>query len=232
MYARIALLAACAALPGCVVERTGPTEHVTRTIERGEAKSLRVNLRMGAGELRVTGGSSELAEADCTYNVPSWRPEISYSASETRGLLTIEQTGKHHGHVGNMRYEWNLRLNDEVPVEVHAEFGAGHARLNLGSLFLRSVDVNMGVGELEMDLRGNPKHDYEVRVQGGVGEATVRLPANVGVTARGTGGIGSINVRGLRKEGGRWVNDAIDSSKVQVRVDVSGGIGQINLIAE
>src|SRR5690349_20414695 len=71
MYARIALLAACAGLAGCVVERTGPTEHVMRTIERGEAKSLRVNLRMGAGDLRVSGGSSDLAEADCTYNVPS-----------------------------------------------------------------------------------------------------------------------------------------------------------------
>src|ERR1039458_5551387 len=37
----------------------------------------------------------------------------------------------------------------------------------------------MGVGELHMDLRGKPKHDYDVRIHGGVGEATIHLPRDV-----------------------------------------------------
>jgi hypothetical protein len=226
------LLAASAFLTGCTFEHTGPTEHVSRVIERDAVKTLRVDLRMGAGQLRVTGGSDKLAEVDCTYNVASWRPDIKYDASETRGALTIEQPGRNHTHAGHTRYDWNLRLNDETPVDLHVNFGAGEARLNVGSVFLRSVNINMGVGQLDLDLRGAPKHDYDVRVEGGVGEATIRLPANVGVTARGSGGIGSINVRGLKRDGSRWVNEAYETSKVQVRVDVNGGIGSINLIAE
>jgi len=61
----------------------------------------------------------------------------------------------------------------------------------------------LGVGKLDMDLRGNPKHNYDVQVHGGIGEATVRLPAGVGVYAK-CGGIGEIKTQGLRREGGHW----------------------------
>jgi hypothetical protein len=211
--------------------RTGPTQYETKVIERDGSKSLRVDLRMGAGTLNVSGGSDKLLDGRFTYNVPEWKPEIRYNLVETRGVLEIHQPGSHRGP-GRTKYEWNLRFNNEIPTDLNVGFGAGDAQLDIGSLFLRSVEINMGVGKLVLDLHGNPKHDYDVRIQGGVGEATVRLPQNVGVTARGTGGIGEINVRGMRKEGSRWINDAYDSSKVQIRVDVSGGIGQINLICE
>jgi hypothetical protein len=217
---------------GCVEVRNGPTEHESRVIPRDASKSLRVDLRMGAGTLRVRGGSDKLLVGDFTYNVPDWKPDIRYNSNETRGTLSIEQPGRHHTTIGRLHYEWSLRLNDDVPTDLNVNFGAGEATLDVGSLYLRVVDVNMGVGQLVLDLRGTPRHDYEVHIQGGVGEATVRLPANVGVSARGSGGIGSIEVRGLHKEGSRWINDAYDSSKTQIRVDVSGGIGSIKLIAE
>ena len=46
------------------------------------------------------------------------------------------------------------------------------------------------------------------------------------------GGIGEIQVRGLRREGQHWINDAYDNSKVQIHLDIQGGVGQINLFAE
>jgi hypothetical protein len=90
----------------------------------------------------------------------------------------------------------------------------------------------MGVGSLNLDLRGRPQHDYNVHIEGGIGEAVVRLPAGAGIYANAHGGIGEVKTRGLRKEGGHWVNDAYDSSKVKVRVDVQGGIGSITLIGD
>jgi hypothetical protein len=110
--------------------------------------------------------------------------------------------------------------------------GAVHAQLDLGSLPLRDVQVDMGVGQLDLDLRGEPKHDYNVRVHGGVGEATVHLPSSAGVYAEASGGIGAIETPGLRKVEGHWVNDAYDHSKVRIYVTVEGGIGAIKLIGE
>jgi predicted membrane protein len=103
--------------------------------------------------------------------------------------------------------------------------------LNLGDLTLRRANVEMGVGELKMDLRGAPKSDYEVNVRGGVGEATIYLPENVGIDAHVEGGIGDIRAPGLSKRDGRYVNDSYGRAKTTVRLDIRGGIGSINLIS-
>src|SRR5207248_3336847 len=113
-----------------------------------------------------------------------------------------------------------------------AHVGAGEARLDLGTLSLRSLEIEIGAGELRLDLRGNPSRSYDVRVRGGAGEATVYVPRNVGIDATAKGGLGDIKVQGLRSEGGHWVNDASGTSKVQIRLDIQGGVGTINLTAE
>jgi hypothetical protein len=46
---------------------------------------------------------------------------------------------------------------------------------------LRTAEVNIGAGRMQMDLRGEPKHDYSVQVHGGVGKATMYLPKNVAI---------------------------------------------------
>ncbi len=224
-------LALC--LSGCVIEtRTGPLQHDSFSVERDASQFLRVSLNMGAGNLRLSGGAAKFLEGDLDYNVDSWRPVLKYSTAAGHGNIDISQPGAHHGQAGNVKYEWGLRLANDVPLDLSVHFGAGEAHLDLGSLFLRSVDVEMGVGRLDMDLRGATRRDYDVRIRGGVGEATVRLPRDAGVYAKAVGGIGSIRTTGLRKEGDHLVNDAYDRSKASIHLDVQGGIGAINLLAD
>jgi N-terminal domain of toast_rack, DUF2154 len=226
---------ACAALllGGCVIDtqRTGVEQHETQSIDLDKSEMVRVEVKMGAGELVVDGGSPKLMDADFIYNVAAWKPMVKYTPSGFRGTLRIEQPGSVHAG-GHVDYKWNLRLNDQVPMDVSAELGAGEARMNLGEIDLRSVHVDMGVGELRLDLRGKPSRDYTVEINGGVGEATVYLPATAGIVARASGGIGDISVRGLEKRNGQWINAAHEQAPVTIHVEVHGGVGQINLIAE
>lgn len=217
-------------LSGCVVqfESPGPTRTETRSVDLDKSELVSVELKMGAGELSVRGGSPKLMDGEFTFNRPAMKPDIHYDASGFRGHLRIEEPSG--VHTGNSKYRWDVRLNDEKPLDLRVDFGAGEGRLDLGSLSLRSVEVHMGVGELRLDLRGMPKNDYTVSVHGGVGEATVYLPQGVGVEADARGGIGGINARGLEKRGGQYVNDAYGHSKVTVRLDIHGGIGAINLV--
>jgi hypothetical protein len=213
------------------MEKAGPVKNDFQVLERDDSESVRVNLRMGAGDLRVGTGTQKLMRADFAYNVPSWKPEVNYSSSAKHGTLRIEQPSGGSVH-GNSKYEWDVRLNREVPIDLEVHFGAGEATLDLGSLDLNSVEVNMGVGELKMDLRGRPQRDYKVQIRGGVGEATVRLPSDVGVYADAQGGIGEISAQGMRHEGSRYYNEAYGRSKPTIHLDVHGGVGSIRLISE
>jgi hypothetical protein len=233
MSARAAVLAATAiCLSGCAIEHAGPSKRESTTIERDSSELVRVNLHMGAGDLRVRGGADKLARADFVYNIPSWKPYVRYHAAAGNADLEIEQPGASHTRVGHARYEWDLRLNNDVPVDLTVHFGAGSARLDLSRLFLRSVSVDMGVGKLELDLRGNPKRSYDVRIRGGIGEAIVRLPSDVGVYAEVEGGIGEIRAGNLHRQENHYFNDAYEHSKTTIRLDVHGGIGSIQLVPE
>ena len=231
---RTALVAAAAvALTGCTVniEPAGPSEHLQKSIALDKSEMARVEITMGAGELRVDGGSSKLMDADFEYNVPSSKPTVRYEASSFRGELLIAQPKGFHGST-NRTYKWDVHLNDKLPLDVVTHLGAGEAHLNLGTMNLRSVEVHMGVGQVELDLRGNPTRDYNVEIHGGIGQAIVHLPASVGIVANASGGIGDIEVRGLEKRDGRWVNASHEHSPVTIHLDVRGGIGNITLTAE
>ena len=171
-----------------------------------------------------------MMDAEFNYNNPRLKPEVHYDGAGFRGHLQVEEpSGSFHG--GSSKYRWDLRFNDEKPLDMEVHFGAGEGRLDLGSLSLRSLEVHMGVGELRLDLRGTPKHDYEVQVHGGVGEATIYLPGDgVGISADASGGIGGVSAPGLQKRDGRYVNDAYGHAKTNVHLVIRGGIGSINLV--
>lgn len=219
-------------LAGCGGDWTppGPERTETHNIPIDKSEEVRVNLNMGAGELRVEGGADQLMEARFVYHRLRLRPEVSYDASGFRSHLTVQEP--HHVGAATSRYAWDLRFNDQKPLDLDVNFGAGECRLDLGDLTLRRVSVQMGVGQLKMDLRGTPKHDYSVYVHGGVGEATIYLPSNTGVEAGVQGGIGDIHAPGLEKRDGRYVNDLYGHSNTNVHLDIRGGIGSVHLISE
>lgn len=209
----------------------GPLQTEPVSVDLDQSEIVRARLTIGAGELEIHGGSSKLMDGTFRYNVPSWKPKVTYIPSTFRGLLTIEQPGR-RGGFGDIKNEWNLNFNNEKPIDLSIEFGAGQAKLDAGSLNLRGLSMELGAGQIDLDLRGTPKSSYDVHIRGGVGQATVRVPTTVGVSAEAHGGIGQIQVEGLRQDGGHYVNDLWDTSKVRVRLSVEGGIGHIRIISE
>jgi hypothetical protein len=180
----------------------------------------------------VNGGAQKLMEAEFRYNHPAWKPEVRYELSGLRGTLTVQQPKRGTVHSGNLKNEWKLKFNNNARMDMEVRLGAGQGDLELGSLTLKGLEIEVGAGQLKLDLRGNPRRSYDVRIRGGVGDANIYLPAKVGIIADVKGGIGSIDARGLVKRDDRYVNDEYGKSEITIRLDVKGGIGSINLIAE
>lgn len=237
MKSRIAGAAALTgmlAVAGCTVNWHGDLSQKTETvsIERPKAEMVDVTVAMAAGEMELSGGAAKLMEGRFTYTASgNMAPEVQYEDSSFRGRLSV--TNKTKTTVGNHHVNrWEIKLADDIRMDLNVTLGAGQGRLNLGSLTLRSAKVQLGAGQVGLDLRGPKKSSCDVEIRGGVGEATVWVPNDVGVVAEAKGGIGEISVRGLNREGGRWTNDAYGKSPVTLRLDVKGGIGQINIRAE
>lgn len=227
----------CAALilvvAGCSIPGgppVGETRTMSKTIPLGQQKSVDVEIKMGAGELRVASGSSDLMNADFTYNVDVWKPEVRYDASGDRGTLSIEQPSGEHNYRGRTRYDWDIRLNNRVPLAMNIKLGAGKANLNLAGLNLNHLSLKMGAGKADIDLDGAWQHDLSASIQGGVGKLTLHLPSDVGVRARVQGGLGAIHANAFSKKGDTYTNSAYGNSKVSLNIDIQGGMGEVNLM--
>lgn len=218
---------------GCNVS-IGPPVGETRTISRsvplGQQKSVAVDIKMGAGTLTVGDGTNDLMNSDFTYNVDAWKPEVHYDTSGDQGHLTIEQPSGPHNYRGRTRYDWDVRLNNRVPMQMTVNLGAGKAKLNLAALNLSYLRVNMGAGETDIDLDGSWKHDLTASVHGGVGKATLYLPRDVGVRVTVQGGLGTVHASGFSRKDGAYINDLYGKSRVNLNVDVQGGVGEVNLV--
>jgi hypothetical protein len=100
---------------------------------------------MGAGELNLTGGADQLMEREFSYNVSDWNPEVNYDVNSDTGELSVEQASGEGVRFGSdARNEWDIRFNDEVPTDLVVKMGAGESDLDLDSLTLTGLTLQMG----------------------------------------------------------------------------------------
>ena len=228
----VAAMAAAMFLGACGPQRVevGELRTQTRSVDAEDAESVRANLRIALGELNVSGGADELMEADFAYNVSAWEPRVNYELGGDTGELNVEQQALGEGIPNrDVRNEWDLRLNDDIPMDLAVQMGAGVGNLDLDSLILTGLNLDMGAGATMVDLTGDWERDLSAVVRGGAGEVTLLLPSQTGVMVNAGTRLGRVNAEGLRKEGEAFVNGAYGDSDTTLEVDVSGGVGQINL---
>ncbi len=210
---------------------SGSRHHESKTVELGGAKAVHMFVQMPSGELRIEGGAPQLFSGEF-FHAGSWTaPDVDYSVEDGRGTLRIQQNGG-GTHIGDSDNTWILKLTDSTPLELKIDMGAGRGEFHLAKVDLTRLEVNIGAGQVNVDLTGERAKDLEATIQGGVGQAVVRLPKNIGVVANVHGGLGSIEVHGLTKDDERYVNAAYGKSPQTLRLTVEGGIGQIKLEQE
>jgi hypothetical protein len=233
-YKTILALPLLLLLIGCINRvAVGPILTDSQSVELGDVDSVQVDIKMGIGELNVDGGATNLMDAEFTYNVEDWRPEVIFEQNGSRGELQISQPeGEINGIPDDeIKYRWDVALQNDVPLDMNVDLGVGEGNLNLAGLALQSLTIDTGVGETTIDLTGNWPDSFDVQINGGVGKTTVYLPENVGLRLEADTGIGSLVVNGLQKEGdsGVYTNATYGESETTITLDISGGIGEITV---
>ncbi|CAM3880914.1 toast rack family protein [Mesobacillus thioparans] len=200
-------------------------------VKKDQAKELEVVLNFGAGEMNVAGGADEWVDGKAIYEPEKMKPEVSYDLNRKVGKVEIDQPK--HFKIGKMRNEWDLKLNEDVPVDLVVNAGASETDLDLKGIQLTSLEVNAGVGEITVDLGGDWKESFDAQISSGVGEMTVILPKDTGVRIKANKGIGSATFEDLISKGnGVYVNEAYEDAKVKIDLKADIGVGEVTFKTE
>ncbi len=96
--------------------RVGEIKEKTVVTPLENAESAELNLKLGAGELKIQAGTIDaLMSGYFKYNVPRWEPEVSYHKTGSKAYLTIEQRRSSGITLGRTRNRWDLQLNNRIP---------------------------------------------------------------------------------------------------------------------
>ncbi|MFP4341938.1 MAG: toast rack family protein [Cyclobacteriaceae bacterium] len=213
--ASILLLTACEIRTGS--GESGEVRQISQTIPLDKAESVRTDISMRAGRLMVKGGAKNLLDTEIRFSREEWEPEIEYTSSGETGRLRIDQpevSGINLNFNNNFVNDWTILLNDEVVQDLDVEIGAGETELDLRNLQLRSVDIDAGVGEHSINLSDTSVP--QLRLNAGVGEVSVDLSGtwNNDLEAEFNGGIGELNL--------------LLPADIGIRMEISGALGSIN----
>jgi hypothetical protein len=212
--------------------RVGELEVDTQKVDLGNADQVKLDLKLGAGELNIMGGGSRLMDATFSYNVRRWKPTVEYEILGGRGELTVKQGRTRGIPFGTTKNKWEIYLGKNIPFDFEIDFGAGEGNLDCREIDVRTLVIDMGVGDLFLDLRGERINDMDVNIDGGVGSGKIYLPHDIGVRVHIDGGIGSVEAVGLQKKNDVYVNEAYERSEVTLDIDIDAGIGSIDLIVK
>lgn len=213
---------------GCRVPASKPPKVMSmdKKIELGGAESTQVSIAIGIGKLSISGGADGLLDARFEYEIPDWKPEVTYEVEKGFGRLAVKQPDSKVGAKSDVRYDWDLKLTDKVPTDLVIEMGVGKLDLDARGVNLRRLKVAGALGEGRIDL-SDVTSNLNATVEAGIGKLKLLLPSDVGVKVKADG-IGNVEAPGLSKNSDGWTNDAWGKSKVSVSVDVSG-LGEVDI---
>lgn len=143
----------------------------------GAATSAQVSLDPAVGELNLdalaSGGEELIAGRLETPPGTEVLEDVSQDGDQTVvALSTKGRVPSFTGQVG--RWEWNLGVNPDVPVDLNVDMGAGRLNLDLRNLMVNDLVVDMGVGETVVYL---PEQGAtQAQVNSAIGQLQVILP--------------------------------------------------------
>ncbi|XZF76777.1 LiaF domain-containing protein [Bacillus sp. AL-1R] len=107
--------------------------------------------------------------------------------------------------------------------------GASKTNLDLRGLDLNKLEIEAGVGELNVNLGGQWNKSFDANIETGLGKTTIVLPSDVGVKINLSKGIGKANIADFISKGnGVYVNEAYENADVKLTINMDLGVGEVN----
>ncbi len=146
--------------------------------ERGPESEMKVKVQYGAGRLGIRPAKGgELYRVDIRYDSDLFDPITKYGPGSLE--VGVEGTGRGVRLKNHKGGEMNLTLSPDVPLTLNLDFGAVEAKLDLGGLQIRALDIETGASDTELGFSTpNPVQCSTLSIQMGAAAFTADKLAN------------------------------------------------------
>ncbi len=120
--------------------------------------------------------------------------------------------------------------NPETMSRVSIDVGAADFTvLNLGNLNTERIEIDAGIGDIELGFTGDWRQNARVSVDMGLGSLLLRFPRGLGVRLVKDTFLTSLDSQGLVKDGDTYYSLDYDDAEYQITVDIDAAFGSIRV---
>jgi hypothetical protein len=194
-------------------------------------KSAIVRMDVGVGQLEITPlrSAGNLYEARIDYDSErtTLLHDVQVAGNEANVHLKSSQAGG--GIFGwNADEAWRVALSPDVSIRLDIHTGVNRADIDLTSLKLSRLGLDVGVGQTQVVLSG--EGSYRATINGGVGSLVVEIPQGTEARIRLNTGVGAVKVDDrFIHEGKYYTSEGYERAKEKLDIDISGGVGSITI---
>ena len=197
----------------------------------GSASHASIKIEPGAASLRLHSletGDNLLAGSIATNKGQSVVKDFSQDGNNVS--LTLRTTGANFYYLptGPSQWNWDLGLNHEIPMNLVVNLGAGSANMDLNSLKIDSLNVDMGVGNASLILPASGQ--YTARVNGAIGQLVIEVPQGLGIQIKSDTGIANVNMpANYQDQNGFYTSPDYATSENRVDMSLDMAIGSVTV---
>lgn len=209
-----------------VEKRRGLTiEHFSE--EGTDVEALELNINGAMLKLGISSGSNNLFDLEARYDPGLFRFERDYEIRENKGYLTLENVPLVRRLERGSTTEWNLRLREEIPVEL--KFDTTVSSLNLDLSKLRAEDVIVRGDVSKIALTPSTLVDSTILIESDVSLIKLRIPQNLGVMLKHQGEISWRTLKGLFYKDGVYISNNYSSAAATAEIYIISDVSKISV---
>ncbi len=126
------------------------------------------------------------------------------------------------------RIRWDLQLNPKVVQDLKLNLGVGQVELDLQDIALDNLQIKTAVGNTVLTLPA--QGDCDVWLEGAIGKLTVYVPPEIGLQIQASSAIGTTNVPDdYIRSSSNYRSPNFEEAENQVNLQVSNAIGLIEI---
>ncbi|HEX7973993.1 MAG TPA: DUF5668 domain-containing protein [Anaerolineales bacterium] len=192
-----------------------------------EATQARVVIDHGSGSIRLhalAGSDSLLSGQAPVFRGGSILQQ--YTVQNGTGALTLSESGNNAFIPNDADYTWDLGLNPQTPLDLQVNMGAGNLDLDLTGLKITALKVNLGIGEIKIVLPTTGSFSAEIK--GAIGSLVVTLPQGLAAQIKSDSGLTTVQAPpGFSKDGNTYTSPDYAGAANRVDLTVGQAIGSV-----
>jgi len=205
------------------------TENVQQPLQGATQGQFILKPAVGALSISALGNSSPDLVTGNVRGQQANDVRSQFSVNGSRGTFRMETAGTAiFVPTFGVGPTWDLMLNPRIPVSLKVEQGAGEMSLDLSSMNLTDLTVNLGIGQITVRLPAHGK--YTARVDGAIGDTTVILPAGMAARITMNAALAGRSVpEGLTHTGNQYESADYATSSDSVDLVIGQAIGNVSV---